>query len=236
MYAEDELLPISALQHLVFCERQWGLIYLEGLWRENLLTAGGGLLHDRVDRPGVEPRSGRRMAYGLALRSRRLGLIGRADLVEFPSARDGPDEGLEVPDWLSGNPVEAEPAGPYPVEFKHGRSKTDDCDRVQLCAQALCLEEMLDLEVPAGAVFYGQTRRREEVLFGPELRQKTEAAAKRLHHLTAAGKTPPPNKGRWCKSCSLVGECLPRAVAGRSAQAYLASALAASLAGKEPDP
>lgn len=204
MNPEDDLLQLSALQHLIFCERQCALIHLEQQWSENYLTALGRVMHDKkVDEPAVETRRGLKIEYGLLLRSLRLGLVGKADVVEFHKQPDG--------SWR-----------PFPVEHKRGKPKPDDSDRVQLCAQALCLEEMLKTEVPAGAIFYGRPRRREQVIFDQELRLKTETAARRLHELIASGKTPAAVYEAKCDSCSLFDLCLPK-LAGRtgSVQHYL---------------
>ena len=208
MYSEDDLLPISALQHLLFCERQCALIHIEQLWSENLFTAQGRIMHERVDGGGRESRGRVRLAYALALHSFRLGLVGKADVVEFHLEDSG--------HWQ-----------PFPVEHKRGRPKKEDWDKVQLCAQAVCLEEMLGCAVPAGAIFYGKTRRRQEVLFGEPLRREVVETAARLHQLIGAGLTPPPVRDGRCDSCSLFGLCLPDGVAvGHSVMAYLAKELA----------
>ncbi len=190
-YSEDDLLPLSALQHLAFCERQWGLIHLEQQWAENRLTAEGRQLHERAHEGADEIRDGIRICRGLRLRSLRLGLIGAADVVEF----------------------RRQPGGavvPFPVEYKHGRPKPGRWDEVQLCGQALCLEEMLGCEVLGGALFYGQPRRRMEVRFAPDLRAETERLANRLHELQKAGVTPPPVNDPRCTNCSLRDVCLPQ--------------------------
>ena len=174
MFSEDDLLPLSALQHLLFCERQCALIHVEGLWAENRLTVEGRHLHERPDRGDTETRGRIRTARGVALRSLRLGLIGKADVVEFYH-----------------NPATGVLVGVLPVEYKRGRPKRDNSDRVQLCAQALCLEEMTRLSIPAGALFYGAPRRRTDVSFDQELRATTEQAARRLHEMIAGGVTPP---------------------------------------------
>lgn len=195
-FTESDLLPISALQHLLVCPRQCALIHLEQVWAENALTAEGRILHDKVHEPQAERRPGIRRATGLALRSLRLGLVGQADVVEF----------------------HRDPAGgwsPFPVEYKRGRPKAADCDRVQLCAQALCLEEMLGRAVPCGALFYGAPRRRQEVAFDDVLRRLTENTAAALHALIAAGRTPPPVRIPACRSCSLLPHCLPDRLGGR---------------------
>ena len=203
MYAEDDLLPISALQHLLFCERQCALIHIERLWLENRLTVEGRLLHERVHgrsagprmgAPG-EPRPGVRITRGVPLRSLRLGLFGVADVVEFHTAD------------ANGTPLD--PARPFPVEYKRGRPKAHDGDRVQLCAQALCLEEMLGQSVPAGALFYGRTRHREAVHVDAGRRAQTEHAAARLHELLASGRTPTARPEKKCARCSLRPLCLP---------------------------
>lgn len=205
-FAESDLLPISALQHLLFCPRQCALIHIEQLWDENMLTAEGRIAHERVDEGSTESRSGRKIVFGLPLRSFRLGLVGKADVVEI--SRDG-DEGVRA----------------FPVEHKRGRPKQKDCDRVQLCAQALCLEEMLGVAVEEGALFYGKTRRREAVVFDRGLRKLTEKAARELHLLFEAGVTPKAVYGKKCESCSLIEKCLPK-ISGseRSVKRYLAAA------------
>lgn len=211
----DTPAPLSALQHLVFCERQCALIHVEGLWVENPLTAEGRALHEATDSGLPESRGDVRIARSLPLRSHRLGLVGKADVVELH--RTG-DDGARLP-GLPGR------WRPFPVEYKRGRPKSHDADRVQLCAQALCLEEMLGVVVPRGALFYGKTRRREEVAFDAELRETTERAAAQVHELLASGVTPPAVLEPKCKRCSLRPLCRPDA-AGRSVRDYLHRALA----------
>ena len=206
IFTETELLPISALQHLIFCERQWGLIHLEQVWTENLLTAEGRILHEKAHDLGMERRPGLHVTRSLRIRSLRLGLSGVADVVEFhPIQNDKTTRGIA----LAGRKGLWQP---FPVEYKRGRPKPDDCDRIQLCAQAMCLEEMLAVDIPDGAIFYGKPRRRENVEIDMVLREKTMNTARRLHELTRAGKTPPPKIGVWCKSCSLQSICRPKAV------------------------
>lgn len=189
MYTDDDLLPISALQHLLYCERQCALIHVERQWAENRLTAEGRALHDRVDERTTEIRGDCRICRALEVRSARLGLIGRCDLVEFQGGV------------------------PFPVEYKRGRPKSADYDRIQLCAQAMCLEEALGKAVPAGALFYGQTRRRLDVGMDEGLRDLTEKKARRLHDLIDNGITPPPCNDERCEACSLANICVPRIVA-----------------------
>ncbi len=216
MFSEDDLLPLSGLQHLVFCERQWGLIHIERVWEENRLTAEGRVLHERAHDAGSESRPGVRTSRGLRLRSLRLGLLGQADVVEFHRSA----EGVALPGaqglWR-----------PFPVEYKRGRPKRDACDEVQLCAQALCLEEMFAAEIQAGALYYGERRRRTEVAFTTQLRARTEALAQRMHQLYRAGATPSASYQPKCDGCSLMSRCLPRLLAKPPGVArYLARALA----------
>jgi CRISPR-associated exonuclease Cas4 len=216
--ADDDFLPISGLQHLAFCPRQWALIHLEQAWVENLRTAEGRLLHERADLPGESRRADVRTARGVWLRSERLRLAGRADVVEFQTRSD------------TRRAAEIRPAGevaaiPYPVEYKRGKRKPDDCDAVQLCAQALCLEEMLSTPVPRGAIFYGTPRRRLEIDFTPELRARTEELAVAMHRLYRSRETPPATPGPYCRSCSLVDICLPEATAHSNAARWVASQL-----------
>lgn len=208
VYTEDDLLPLSALQHLLFCERQCALIHIEQVWTENLFTAEGRIMHERVDSGEHLSRNGVRVETALALRSLRLGLSGKADVVEF----HWDDQG----GWR-----------PYPVEYKRGKPKSANWDQVQLCAQALCLEEMLHARVREGALFYGKPRRRQVVCFDDTLRGETEEAAARLHQLVRSGVTPPAHYEKKCNRCSLVQLCLPKVAAkGKSVGRYLARMLA----------
>jgi len=203
-YTEDDLIMVSALQHIAFCERQCALIHIEQVWSESGLTAEGHIMHEKVHEQDRESRRNVRIEYGLPLRSLRLGLIGKADVVEFH--RVGKDS------WQ-----------PFPVEYKRGKPKLDHCDMIQLCAQVMCLEEMLSVRVPSGAIFYGRTRRRLDVSFNESLRRETEEAAEKAHQLIASGKTPLPVYEKRCKSCSLIGECMPKTVGKKSSvKHYLA--------------
>lgn len=208
MFSEEDLLPISALQHLAFCERQWGLIYLENLWDENPLTVEGSHLHNKVDDAETEVRGDVRIARGLRLRSLRLGLTGKADVVEFHRLPEASGEGMRLEGaeglWQL-----------VPVEYKRGKPKPGPCDEVQLCAQALCLEEMTGAGVPSGMLFYGVPRRRYGVAFDDALRQRTENLSARLHGLTKAGKTPKAEYSKRCRSCSLIDCCMPKALSKR---------------------
>ena len=197
-YSEDDLLPISALQHLMFCERQCALIHVERLWVENRFTVEGRILHKKADSGRSESRGGDRAARSLPVRSLELGLFGIADVARYE--RDVGDSII-------------------PVEYKRGRIKKNDCDRVQLCAQALCLEEMHGVSIPFGEIFYGKTRRKVRVEFTPELRRTTTGAAARLHDLIRSGRTPPAEFGPKCENCSLRGVCMPRLGGGVASRA-----------------
>jgi len=207
VYNEDDLIMISALQHYAFCERQCALIHLEQVWLESRLTAEGRILHERVHEQEGESRGGVRIERALPLRSLRFGLVGVADVIEFhPLKDDG---------WL-----------PFPVEYKRGKPKPDHCDEVQLCAQAMCLEEMMNVDVPRGALFYGKIRRRHDVVFNEALREETEGTAKRVHELIASGVTPRASYEKKCKQCSLLSVCLPKSLGrNRDISRYLTGAI-----------
>ena len=214
MYIEDDLLPISALQHLLFCERRAALVHLEGLWDENLFTSEGHLLHDRADDSETEVRGDLRIARGLRLRSLRLGLVGRADVVEFHRLTER-DTGVQL-EGVAGL------WQPMPVEYKRGALRKEEGYEIQLCAQALCLEEMLNAGIPSGAIYWGKTRRRVDIAFDRKLRAGTEAAAARLHELLNGNATPQAVLGPKCERCSVLDLCLPKATGGqRSARGYL---------------
>ncbi len=198
MFSEDDFIPISALQHYVFCPRQWGLIHIEQAWSENRFTAEGRLLHDKTHEAETENRPDLRTVRGLRLCSYRLGLTGQADVVEFQKCKNG----ITLEDakgfWK-----------PIPVEYKRGKPKIDICDEVQICAQAMCLEEMLKTSIESGFIFYGRPRRRQQVDFTDTLRKQTEQIVKELHQLTIDRITPRTKYGKKCKSCSLFETCMP---------------------------
>ena len=210
---EESPVMLSALQHYLFCSRQCALIHVEGVWNENYLTAAGRQLHERVDRRGGETRKDVHLATALRLVSKRLGLAGVADMVEFHRQ--------EIPQDESGQTVAVRLPGrggfwrPFPVEYKRGTPKSHRADEVQLCAQALCLEEMLGVSIAAGALFYGETRRRTDVAFDIELRSLTDDVARKVHALIHAGLTPPPVLTKGCQACSLLDVCRPGDVGGR---------------------
>lgn len=198
-YTEDDLLPLSRVADFVFCQRRAALHLVENLWEDNVFTAEGTSLHERTHDVGAESREAIVIARSLRIHSLRLGLAGMADVVEFHRCDAGASltgrEGL----WR-----------PYPVEYKRGILKDRIEYRVQLCAQAMCLEEMLQTEVPCGALFYGKSRRRRDVTFDPELRSETESAASGLHELFTKAQTPKARYEKKCDSCSLFALCMPK--------------------------
>lgn len=196
---EDQTLPLSAVQHMTYCPRRAALVTVEREWSENRWTAEGRLFHEAVHAGGAENRPGVHIARGVPLRSEKLGLYGVADRVEFfPTPMDGvPIAGLDGR-WR-----------PVPVEYKHGRHRNETAYRVQLCAQTLCLEEMLGVSIPLGDVYFGKSRRRDEVVMDEELRRSVVDAARELHELVREERTPPPRFGPHCRNCSMQDLCLP---------------------------
>ncbi|WP_028920495.1 CRISPR-associated protein Cas4 [Pseudoxanthomonas suwonensis] len=199
---DEDLIPLSALQHFLYCPRQCALIHLEQQWAENRLTAEGRLLHHRSDTPQAERRRGVRTVTAMPLLSLELGITGKADVMEFHRTNDGERA--------------------FPVEYKRGRPKSHRADEVQLCAQALCLEAMLGQPVHAGALFYGQTRRRKDVLFDSALRALTLSTIAQTRAMLASGVTPTARyEPKRCDACSLIGICQPRLLGHRSIRDWL---------------
>lgn len=190
--AEDDTwsVPISALQHFLYCPRQCGLIHLEQIWAENTQTAQGRLMHQRSDKPGAGLRRGLRTVTAMPLNHPELGIHGVADVVEFAGA------GADAP--------------AMPVEYKRGRPKQHRADEVQLCAQALCLEHMLHQRIAGGALFYGEQRRRHEVAFDDELRTLTVDTIGGVRRMLESGQTPSARyDAARCDKCSLLSDCRP---------------------------
>jgi CRISPR-associated exonuclease Cas4 len=212
---DENPIPLSALQHAVYCLRQAALIHVERLWEENRFTAEGRVLHTGVDEQSQRYSRGIRRVSALPLSCRRLSLAGVADLVEFHKSERGET--------------------PYPVEYKRGKVKPHRADEAQLCAQAVCLEEMMGLAVPEGALFYAQTRRRVVVAFDAELRELTEATALALRDVIVSGRTPPAKyERRRCDPCSLIDLCRPK-ILGRSATAWREREIQSLLGEARPD-
>lgn len=213
--SQEEYLPLSGLQHFAFCRRQWALIHIEQLWRENLRTVEGQLLHRRAhDESQRERRGNLLILRGLAIQSSTLGISGVCDVVEFHASPQGVpihgEEGL----WL-----------PYPIEYKRGKPKTNQADELQLCAQAMCLEEMLCCSIQEGALFYGETKRRTVVSFVPALREQVVSLLQEMHQLYRRGYTPKCKPTKSCNACSLKELCLPKLMKKQNVSAYLRSAM-----------
>ena len=249
MHTEDDLLPISALQHLLFCERQAALIHIECLWEDNRFTAEGNVLHKKADAAKSETRDGVRITRGLPVHSFQLGLYGVCDVVQFHPPNFEQHERLSLPKRIEsqlrltrtrspnrlateGDEVCAEATSNNvvaafaswtitPVEYKRGKPKTNDCDRVQLCAQAMSLEEMLGVQIKKGDLFYGTQQRRTEVVFDEQLRATTSETSLRLHPLIHSQLTPSAVREKKCDTCSLLAVCMPPSPKQKSASQYL---------------
>ena len=202
-YSDEDLLMLSGIQHLTFCERQWALIHIEQQWSENRLTIEGNYLHKKVDDPQqISQVKGVVTFRSVSLISRRLGLYGLSDVVELHQT-DSADNAILSPKhkgfWK-----------PYPVEYKHGKPKKNAIDEVQLCAQAICLEELYHIQIEKGSLYYAETKHRTEICFTPKLRKLVETYAERMHKLFKEELTPLANYKAHCKSCSLYDICLPK--------------------------
>lgn len=218
LYTEDEMLQLSGIQHFVFCPRQWALIHIEQVWSDNTLTAEGSLLHENVDNPFVRETNGSQTITlrGFRLASPRLGLSGIADAVEIYPYADAPKTKTAL---LNSKMYDA-----MPVEYKRGKPKTTDCDRMQVAAQAIILEEMLGIKITKGAIFYWETRHREHFDISDQLKQKTIETAVEMHDTFDRGALPKAAKKNHCKRCSLLDHCLP-SLKGRSAAKYLSESI-----------
>ena len=214
-FEESEYLQLSGIQHFAFCRRQWALIHIENQWAENDRTVDGEIMHERAHDSGLrETRGNLRVSRGMYIHSSRLGVSGQCDVVEFRKC----EQGIPMPEW-EGLWL------PFPVEYKRGHSKGTDADRLQLCAQAICLEDMLCCDIPSGALYYGETRRRETVDFTPELRKQVCLMLEEMHAYYRRGYTPKSKRSKSCNACSLNPICLPGIMKGISVSAYLHSSL-----------
>ncbi|MBP6871904.1 MAG: CRISPR-associated protein Cas4 [Bacteroidales bacterium] len=216
---EDDMLLLSGIQHIAFCERQWALIHIEQQWSENVLTVEGHHLHERVDNPVESDKRGDVIVLrAVTLSSKLLGLNGRADVVELRKvANNENDNAISLDDHCGRWKV-------IPVEYKRGEPKPDERDEVQLCAQAMCLEEMHQVKIDFGFLYYGETRRRVEVDFSEGLRALVREYSERMHELYDQGITPLPVYKSHCKSCSLLDICLPKSLSyNNNVETYLES-------------
>ena len=215
IYEQEDYLQLSGLQHFAFCRRQWALIHIEQQWQDNLRTVEGDLMHRRAHDAEIRERRGNILILrGLSISSPTLGISGKCDVVEFHRDPEGislhQEEGL----WL-----------PYPVEYKRGSPKEHQADELQLCAQAICLEEMLCCTIPEGALFYGETRRRVTVPFTFSLRQQVRSMAEEMHQLHRRGYTPKVKPSKGCNACSLKNLCLPVLMKNKTVDTYLRQAM-----------
>ncbi len=211
MYLEEDFLMLSGLQHFAFCRRQWALIHIEGQWAENFSTVDGELFHEKAHSSVNESRGDTLILRGLRIFSKELGLSGSCDVVEFIRSDDGVSLSGRDGLWL-----------PFPVEYKRGKPKEHRADEIQLCAQAICLEEMLCCDISEGALFYGETRRRQPVQFDEELREIVASMALEMHGYAGRGYTPRVKPSKKCGNCSLKDLCLPSLQIKRSASSWLA--------------
>lgn len=212
MYSEDDYLSLSGIQHFIFCRRQWALIHIEQLWEENYRTADGRIMHENVhDSFFREKRGNVVICRGMKVSSSRLGISGECDAVEFHRDQHG----------ISINGLD-DKYSVIPVEYKRGSPKINECDRMQLCAQAICLEEMLCCFIPKAYLYYGETRHREEVILDEKLRNATEAAFAEMRNYYDRQYTPKCKRTRSCNACSLKDICLPVLCNKMTAAEYIA--------------
>ncbi len=202
MYTEDDMLMLSGIQHYMFCPRQWALIHIEQQWADNRLTTEGQILHKNVDNPFYRQKNGDTITLrSLHIASKELGLYGITDAVELiPS--DTPEDSITYNRYQGY-------WKPYPVEYKRGHSKPDERDEVQLAAQAMCLEEMYGINIPYGALYYDEVKRRETIAISDCLRRTTMQCARQMHDIFKSGIMPKPVKAAHCRNCSLKDICMP---------------------------
>lgn len=219
MYKDEDFLKLSGLQHFKFCRRQWALIHIEDQWAENLRTVEGAIFHEKAhDKTARESRGNVLITRDMRVFSPTLGVSGGCDVVEFHRGETGiPLKGREGL-WQ-----------PYPVEYKRGKPKEGDEDALQLCGQAMCLEEMLCCDIQEGALFYGEIRRRQTVRFTPQLRQEVKKLLLEMHQLYDRGYTPKVKPSKACNACSLKEICLPKLMKGRSVSKYIHQAMEVEL-------
>ena len=210
-FKEEEYLQLSGIQHFCFCRRQWALIHVEQQWAENLRTVDGKILHERAHDGGLrEKRGSLLITRDLRIASPSLGVSGACDVVEFRRSESGialpHEEGLYQP---------------YPVEYKHGAPRQDHANELQLCGQAMCLEEMLCCTIAKGALYFGETRHRVEITFSPALREEVRSTLEQMHQLYQRGYTPKVKPSKSCNACSLKELCLPKLMRTSSVKTYL---------------
>ncbi len=215
MYPEEDYLQISGLQHFVFCQRQWALIHIEKQWFDNLRTVEGEMMHKRAHDSSIKEMRGETLSvHAVQVSSSILGVSGECDVVEYH--RD--DKGITLAGHLG-------LWQPYPIEYKRGKIKETNADRLQLCCQAMCLEEMLCCTVDSGALFYGETKKREKVVFSKEMRADVKEKLLLMHRLMERGHTPKVKTGKHCYACSLKDICLPVLNKVKTVSDYISSAM-----------
>ena len=211
VYSEEEYLQLSGIQHFAFCRRQWALIHIEQQWAENLRTVQGEIMHRRAHDGTIHNGCGDSITVrGLRISSSKLGVSGMCDVVEFRRCHNGITLSGHDGAWL-----------PYPIEYKRGKPKEHDADELQLCAQALCLEEMFCCEIPEGSLFYGEIRKRRVVELTPDLRDRVAIMLDEMHRLFHRGHTPKVRPTKSCNACSLNEVCLPKLCRNISAASYI---------------
>ena len=211
MFTEDDFILISALQHYIYCPRQCGLIHVDDVWNENLFTVRGQILHDKVDTDTYETRGDVKTVRGLRIHSFNYGIVGRCDVVEFKRINKEGDSGFHRNDSEE----------VLPVEFKSGEPKEDISDKVQLCAQVLCLEEMLSTQISKGMFFYGKIRRRNPIEIDDELRNQTEQVIASVREVVSSKTVPTAEYSAKCRNCSLIDICQPKALNKRKLKNYI---------------
>ena len=210
-YREEDFLMLSGIQHFAFCQRQWAMIHIEQQWEENYYTVDGKIMHTNAhEKEFTEKRGNIIITRGLAIHSRELGISGTCDVVEFHKQ----EQGVFLPQYEANYIA-------IPVEYKRGKPKEHNADELQLCAQAMCLEEMLVCEIPKGYLYYGETKKRQEVYFTKELREKVIEYFTKMHELFQKQYTPKVKKTKRCQSCSLKNLCLPVIEKTVSVKTYL---------------
>lgn len=214
-YNEEDFLQLSGLQHYRFCKRRWALIHIEHQWAENFRTIDGAVFHENAHDTGFqESRGDRFITRGVSVCSSELGVSGQCDVLEYHRGSTGIPLAGKDGLWQ-----------PYPVEYKRGSPREDTGDTLQLCGQAMCLESMLCCDIPEGAHYYGEVRRREKVAFTPELRNQVHQMLAEMHELYRRGYTPKVKPTKSCNACSMKDLCLPRLMKTRSVSAYLREAM-----------
>ena len=214
-YSEEEFLALSGIQHFRFCRRQWALIHIEDRWAENYWTVDGSLMHKNAhDNSYRESRADKIITRGVSVFSPTLGVSGQCDVLEYHQGTDGIPIAGKGGLWL-----------PFPVEYKRGKPREDGADELQLCGQAMCLEEMLCCDIPKGALFYGETRHRKEIPFTEELRMEVKETLREMHDLFRRGHTPKVKPSKSCNACSLKELCMPELMKTQSVYVYLSKAL-----------